>query len=1011
MLNHTTLKTSVRNGFTVSNELDKWAVLRGATPDDAQLILSSKNLSIVANDATVDRLADVEYLRVIVERIVTCGDKRLNKSAILGLLIDLNLVLAPMIAPFAEKSKLSGKGFGNGLEDFMSRWEAKYESLMSSESRPVFVRLYCSTVEGKNLIISESVIVKWVMAYARSASDDIRRTRWVTGLHYRIAEGLQFIAQRLGMPISHTKQTHATQMRAQLEHNQAFQHLQQKFDQWLSERQLASVSKHRTAFSHLTKFLYLHQDLLTSQGLFSQLARQYSLFDFISKNGAPTYHQAFMIRHIHNFLEWYSLDQPGVAGIDTLTDQIVLEPGLCWPFTTTQLAKVSDICSQKNDRVTSPHLALSLEHLLQIELLLTENDMAWPKKQKQDWIQWKNPQTGNNESVFCPVLTNLIRLMIKLPIRQVQARRLDSGEGDEFRYEIATRQWVKNTTKHGGYWKSHGAKNQFRGVLRFVRDSLTGANFCGFYINSDKGSDRKVGFDERSGYQIDWENEDAIRIVDEMASWQEKYNPVEGPLSFKDLRRDVFGEASEKVASSKMSAFYLFRYPGGIYGGWNESPPSGQQLRAFWLEILAELEARLAKDNPNAPKFITTWQGNTPAASPYTLHGMRVGGVTRLARAGASPWIIMHVTNHKSYAMMVGYVQPKPTEISIELERANARALANKQEEFKNFLSTGTLEQVHRISVARGAEAYAALGQIREIGGRGALRDDGVCLNCQTRCEEGLLDESPETPNPETARRAKPVPVLPDGSRDCSQCSFDITGAPFLLGMQIKINQTGLWIQSGSERKQSLLRAIDELSREQLKRQRAQMPPDVQIGLKISRLTGELNMQSEYLTSLAVSMDAQGKRFESVRKLLNTVAKSERPLLLGASQSTGKFAWSVEPRFAALHAVCRGAKWFTSIDTRELSRERTELIVRAFARQDLKVPVSLLSNTESQAAADAWGDFMLSMLSPTSVQALVEGRTTFEKLGIRSRVMALVATEPNSQNGNAVEAGAVTFVA
>ncbi|MEY9416821.1 hypothetical protein ABIF69_003263 [Bradyrhizobium japonicum] len=128
---------------------------------------------------------------------------------------------------------------------------------------------------------------------------------------------------------------------------------------------------------------------------------------------------------------------------------------------------------------------------LMLKKIIEEDDFAWPKSitngisgRKVHYIPWTNPATGKIEEVFCEVLPRILLLLLELPLRSVQARRLDSGEGDDRSYDSHTRTWSDARGPFAGYWTRQGAKNPRRGVFREIVTDV--GTITGFWINSNK---------------------------------------------------------------------------------------------------------------------------------------------------------------------------------------------------------------------------------------------------------------------------------------------------------------------------------------------------------------------------------------------------------------------------------------------------------------------------------------------------------------------------------------------
>ena len=133
------------------------------------------------------------------------------------------------------------------------------------------------------------------------------------------------------------------------------------------------------------------------------------------------------------------------------------------------------------------------------------------------WFTWFDPETVTTKPVFCEVLPRMLLLHLDLPLRNVQVRHLDSGEGDSREWDSASGRWKAANGKHAGYWESVGAKNPRRGVFRKIQ-TLTG-QMTGFWVNSNKTQDGSDLFGENSGYEIPWQHEEALRNLAQMRAW------------------------------------------------------------------------------------------------------------------------------------------------------------------------------------------------------------------------------------------------------------------------------------------------------------------------------------------------------------------------------------------------------------------------------------------------------------------------------------------------------------
>ena len=80
--------------------------------------------------------------------------------------------------------------------------------------------------------------------------------------------------------------------------------------------------------------------------------------------------------------------------------------------------------------------------------ILEEGANGWPgEKFKCDVML-----NGKRRSIYCPVIPSLFRVMLHIPLRMGQIRRLDTGEGDVVQFNGETQSWEPNTDALAGYW-------------------------------------------------------------------------------------------------------------------------------------------------------------------------------------------------------------------------------------------------------------------------------------------------------------------------------------------------------------------------------------------------------------------------------------------------------------------------------------------------------------------------------------------------------------------------------
>ncbi|MEZ9438003.1 VPA1269 family protein, partial [Vibrio atlanticus] len=343
--------------------------------------------------------------------------------------------------------------------------------------------------------------------------------------------------------------------------------------------------------------------------------------------------------------------------------------------------------------------------LLKLKEILTENDFAWPKSLSGQYSKYIVDE--DESPVWIPVITYVYLVMLEIPIRKIQVIRLDSGEGDQWKFDPVTDAWVKNDHQLASYWNNLGAKVHNRGVLRRkLVNGVLAPQFV-FYINSNKVSDKEVGFGEKSGYEIPWKNATVIKYLNDLREWQENYNPVTAPIRFKDIPKTVFeAEPSDDVLARIPDRFYLFRSAKDIKNGNRQMPPTNRNLHDFWVKLMAELERRLHEENIDCQIILTRNKtDNTPQSALYTPHGLRVAGLTSLAQQGVPIEVLSKIiAGHKNILMTIYYVKYHPSHITEILNEASRDIELSYQKNFQNWLKEAAWDEIARYTVYNSSE-------------------------------------------------------------------------------------------------------------------------------------------------------------------------------------------------------------------------------------------------------------------------------------------------------------------
>lgn len=96
----------------------------------------------------------------------------------------------------------------------------------------------------------------------------------------------------------------------------------------------------------------------------------------------------------------------------------------------------------------TPRNALPGYILEELKTLLIENDFAFGKASKFQYVLVNDSLQGKPKRVWFPALTICLYLLLEAPLRSHQARWLDSGELDELRYNVDSHSLIRNDYPH-----------------------------------------------------------------------------------------------------------------------------------------------------------------------------------------------------------------------------------------------------------------------------------------------------------------------------------------------------------------------------------------------------------------------------------------------------------------------------------------------------------------------------------------------------------------------------------
>lgn len=446
-------------------------------------------------------------------------------------------------------------------------------------------------------------------------------------------------------------------------------------------------------------------------------------------------------------------------------------------------------------RASSNRKSIPAEVIADLKSILIENNYEWPKTQR-DWGHLLNEDTKQLEYVWCPSAAICLYLMLSIPIRGLQARMLDSGEGDAEIYDFESGKMITNKTQ----LPVDGITDKRRreGFIQVVPSGLPEEpEIVGLWVTVDKTSD--------TGYAIPYVSDELMKHLQFQREWIFRYAAHPNMQSIDDAQG--YRTSPQEWADRQDKFYCLFRDPTAERLPDRSLPVSRSKMLHLWGKLCREAEKRKnsqAVNGKNRLKLVKEGTENSryPVAK-HDLHSLRVSGLTDLLDRGVPLGIVSeYVAGHKTYMMTLWYDKPTPGAVRQALMQASQN-IGDESSALPRFTEDELGEMTpFLISNPIYEGGYTGFDALNDNAGLVQVREDGICPG--SRCEEGGLDER---------KRIVPVPIG-DRGPSCPQCRFYLTGPAFLLGQTIRGNDLILKIRnkvsSIAKSRQQIMAAEDD---------------------------------------------------------------------------------------------------------------------------------------------------------------------------------------------------------
>jgi transposase-like protein len=380
----------------------------------------------------------------------------------------------------------------------------------------------------------------------------------------------------------------------------------------------------------------------------------------------------------------------------------------------------------------------------------------------------------------------LVKLMI--PVRTMQARMMDSGEADTWRYTNTGWELNKGKLAQGTLRHPHQ-----QGVFRKIESGMQGGSFrTALFINTNKTADIAKNGSE-IGYVMEWQNKELLYWLEKLRNWQEKYNPIGRTIKWTELDARYIKSAIKINLSKYPPSCFLFRCPGQL-GKNRELPITEIGLAKHWYRLLEKLQNKLAEDKiklaDGTPIELIFGEdrNNGSTTTRFPLHSLRVSLITALAFDGDVPFqILSRLVGHSRMIMTLYYAKPGIERTMTVLNEAEARMEQKSADTIVSFIKnasfTDILEKtivnsrssieviVPRLPYDRTPAGWLLMHHGLCLAGGNSNPQDGSSLNL-AGCYNGGPDGA----------------IVRGGVRNCVQCRWFVTEPHYLPALVAHFN-------------------------------------------------------------------------------------------------------------------------------------------------------------------------------------------------------------------------------
>jgi len=534
----------------------------------------------------------------------------------------------------------------------------------------------------------------------------------------------------------------------------------------------------------------------------------------ISANEATRKHDILM-----KFLDWVSSDYFTKMFGNNLVSGI--QNGFARPET----ERVTAVKNFETNRIVIPLELINKAKTLLCPLKAESfNDWKWAQNASdKEWYSVPDSLIDNTDPdcvykadpksggwlMWSPVNAVLHYLKLNVPLRVYQARMLDSGEADTYKYSNG--KWVSNDNP----CQRGNKRNPYqKGVINRYKCEVTGAMDAGFWINTNKTADQyKIG--ENIGYQIPWNMVKMFVWLEKLRNWQAKYNSIDKPLSWFDLKPYLDNLLSSEMLSKRGDLCPLFRDPlGRNKHKRTDVPISKHYVNLMWFILIEGIENWLTDEGRTHVdgSRITLIKSRKSETTIFPQHNVRVSLLTHLFISGDVPLPVLSklIAGHARLIMSLFYIKLTPSVVADKLSEAQKRLNENARKDFDLFVQQANIDQLDnravyhdRRSVSSALNSGFPMQRVRvNLGVCLAAANNSKGEDCAIGCWNGGIEKDGAKID---------YTHVPNGDGNCVRCRWLLTGPEYINNFRGHFNQISYQISMIAESQTEIQQQIEML--------------------------------------------------------------------------------------------------------------------------------------------------------------------------------------------------------